>query len=188
MKKTTLMIIVLVALTTIAFASQVISYNDSWSEAGISLEQRNGSGVTVNYSIKEFSLADIQINGEDLVNILLPEVMLQNDEGAPNLAGNGRYIAIPQGSTVALRILDSRTETFYNVEVAPAPRIPLDTDDNPLEYNRNQNIYSKNAFYPANPVTLGKQTQMRGVDVVMLGITPFQYNPVTKELIVYRDL
>ncbi|MDP8201843.1 MAG: C25 family cysteine peptidase, partial [Candidatus Tenebribacter burtonii] len=31
-------------------------------------------------------------------------------------------------------------------------------------------------------------TQMRGVDVVMLGITPFQYNPVTKELIVYRDL
>ena len=29
---------------------------------------------------------------------------------------------------------------------------------------------------------------MRGVDVVMLGITPFQYNPVTKELIVYHNI
>gem|GEM_PF-6945130 len=29
---------------------------------------------------------------------------------------------------------------------------------------------------------------MRGVDVVILSITPFQYNPVSKELIVYTDL
>ncbi|MDP4281529.1 MAG: C25 family cysteine peptidase, partial [Bacteroidota bacterium] len=28
----------------------------------------------------------------------------------------------------------------------------------------------------------------RGVDVAMLSITPFQYNPVTKELVVYKDL
>ena len=188
MKRTTLMIVVLVALTSMVFASQVIQYDDSWSNAGFSLEQRNNSSVSVNYSIKEFSLNDIRINGEDLVNLLLPDVMLQNDEGMPNLPGNGHYIAIPQGSTAALRILNSRTETFYNVEVAPAPRIPLDTDDSPLEYSRNQNIYMKDAFYPVSPVTLGKQTQMRGVDVVMLGITPFQYNPVTKELIVYRDL
>jgi len=39
-----------------------------------------------------------------------------------------------------------------------------------------------------NPVLLSEQTQIRGVDVVTLGITPFQYNPVTKELVVYRDL
>ena len=31
-------------------------------------------------------------------------------------------------------------------------------------------------------------SEIRGVDVLMLGITPFQYNPVTKELIVYKDL
>ena len=188
MKKTTLFIVVLLALVNMVFASQVIKYNDSWSNAGFSLEQRNGSGVTVNYSIKEFSLTDIRINGENLVNVLLPDVLLQNDEGAPNLAGGGRLIAIPQGAKAKINIISKRTETFSNIEIAPAPRIPLDTDDSPLEYTRNQNIYSKDAFYPASPVKLGEQTQMRGVDVVMLGITPFQYNPVTKELIVYRDL
>ena len=30
--------------------------------------------------------------------------------------------------------------------------------------------------------------KVRGVDARIIGITPFQYNPVTKELIVYRDL
>ncbi|MCK5051914.1 MAG: T9SS type A sorting domain-containing protein [Candidatus Cloacimonetes bacterium] len=188
MKKTTLFIVVMVALANMVFASQVVEYNDSWSNAGFSLEQRNSSGVTVNYSIKEFSLTDIRINGENMVNVLLPDVLLQNDEGAPNLAGGGRLIALPQGAYAKLNIISQRTEIFLNVEIAPAPRIPLDTDDSPLEYSRNQAVYSKDAFYPASPVTLDKQTQMRGVDVVMLGITPFQYNPVTKELIVYRDL
>ncbi len=188
MKKTTLFIVVLLAVANMVFASQVVVYNDSWSNSGFSLEQRNNSGVTVNYSIKEFSLTDIRVNGEDMVNVFLPDVLLQNDEGAPNLAGGGRLIALPQGAYAKLNIISKRTETFYNVEVAPAPRIPFDTEDGPLVYNRDQTVYSKDAFYPASPVTLGEQTQMRGVDVVMLGITPFQYNPVTKELIVYRDL
>ncbi|MDP8267960.1 MAG: C25 family cysteine peptidase [Candidatus Tenebribacter davisii] len=188
MKKTTLLIFVMFALASLAFASEVIKYNDNWASAGFSLEQRNGSGVQVNYSISEFSLNDIRVNGEDMVNILLPDVLLQNDEGAPNLAGGGRLIALPQGAYAKLNIISKRTEIFSNVEVAPAPRIPLDTDDTPLEFNRNKSIYSKNEFYPASPVTLGEKTQMRGVDVVMLGITPFQYNPVTKELLVYRDL
>ena len=188
MKRTTLFIVVLVALANMVFASQVIEYNDSWSNAGFSLEQRSNSSVKVNYSIKEFSLTDIRINGENMVNVLLPDVLLQNDEGAPNLAGGGRLIALPQGASAKLNIISQRTEIFSNVEIAPAPRIPLDTDDSPLEYSRNQTVYSKDAFYPASPVTLGEQSQMRGVDVVMLGITPFQYNPVTKELIVYRDL
>jgi PKD repeat protein len=49
-------------------------------------------------------------------------------------------------------------------------------------------IYSKNEFYPKEPVIVSGKTKLRGIDVVMLGITPFQYNPVTKELIVYQDL
>ncbi|MBT4576300.1 MAG: hypothetical protein HOB92_07510, partial [Candidatus Cloacimonetes bacterium] len=188
MRRTTLLIVVMILLANIAIASEVIRYTDNWAEAGFSLEQRNGSGVTVNYSIKEFSLNDIRVNGEELVNVLLPDVLLQNDEGAPNLAGGGQLIALPQGAYAKLNIVAKRTELFTNVEVAPAPNIPLDTDDSPLNYNRNQTIYTKDAFYPASPVTLGEQSMMRGVDVVMLGITPFQYNPVTKELVVYRDL
>ncbi len=112
----------------------------------------------------------------------------QTIEGAPNLPGNGRYIAIPQGSEAILTINSVRTELIQNVDLAPSPRIPFETEDGPLEYKKNLEIYSNNAFYPENPIVLSEKTTIRGVDVVMVGITPFQYNPVTKELLVYKDI
>ena len=177
--------IFLLIFSTLAYTK---TYSDSWGDAGFSLERQEPAGVEINYSIKEFFLEDTKINGEPMQSLHLPGSFLFNEEGAPDIPGYGRYIAIPQGATASLRIIDSRKEIITNVNLAPAPRIPLETEDGPLEYNKDNRIYSSNALYPANPVKLSAPTQIRGVDVVILGITPFQYNPVTKELIVYRDL
>ena len=43
------------------------------------------------------------------------------------------------------------------------------------------------AFYPENPFVMDK-AYIRGVDAVTVAITPFQYNPVTKELAVYTNI
>ena len=134
------------------------------------------------------TVEDITVNGQVMKNISLPGNFLFNDAGYPNLPGNGRYIAIPQGASAKMRITASRVETLQGLDIVPAPRIPKETETDPLEYTKNPQVYSKNAFYPAQPVTLSSPTKIRGVDVVMLGITPFQYNPVTKELKIYRDL
>ena len=173
-----------------AAASQAdeYKYTDSWGKAGYTLEVQSKSNVTVNYSVDQFALTDFNVDGEPMLNIDLPGNLLFNNEGAPNLPGSGRYLAIPQGATAKLRITSSRTETFKNVSIAPAPRIPWETEVDPMEYIKDMGIYTKNAFYPENHVQLSEPTIIRGVDVVMLGVTPFQYNPVTKELIVYRDL
>ncbi len=164
------------------------SYKDSWGKAGYTLESQNNNKVIVNYSIKNFSLESMQVNGESMMNLELPGVFLPNDAGAPNLPGTGRYIAIPQGAKANLKILSYRTETFNNVDLAPAPRIPWDTEEGPLDYSKDMTIYSANEFYPAEPIKLSDHDIIRGVDVVMLGITPFHYNPVTKQLVVYRDV
>ncbi|MCD4771990.1 MAG: T9SS type A sorting domain-containing protein [Bacteroidales bacterium] len=168
--------------------SQKTTYDDSWGKAGFTLTSEKNTGVQINYSINEFSFNDIIIDKENMKNIILPGHFLPNDEGAPNLPGSGRYIAIPQGAIASVEIISSRTQIFKNVNIAPAPRIPLDTETGPLDYKKDNKVYSKNALYPAKAVSLSTPTQIRGVDVVMLGITPFQYNPVSKELIVYRDL
>jgi len=188
MKKILVLIFGFTALLLFADQTQIIQYTDSWSDQGFSLDQSSDFGLQVNHSIEQFVLGEENVDGELLRTVSLPGNILPNDEGMPNLAGNGRYIAIPQGSTAELRILDYRIETFYNIELASAPRIPLDTEDGPLEYNRNEQVYSTDAFYPQKFVQLSEPTQIRGVDIVMLGITPFQYNPVTKELLVYRDV
>ena len=113
------LVITLLALASLAFASEPtsIKYDDSWGQAGFTLEQSGPTGVEVNFSINEFILDDVVINNENMQNVILPGVFLPNDEGAPDLPGNGRFIAIPQGSTAELRIISSRTETFFNIEL-----------------------------------------------------------------------
>ena len=183
-----LTVLIISLLFTFSSIAQKINYSDSWGKQGYSVISEKTSAVKVNYSINNFSISDQNINGEAMQVVTLPDQFLPNDEGAPNLPGSGRYIAIPQGTDAKLTIVSSRVEKFKNVNLAPAPRIPLDTEKEPLEYKKDQKIYSVDAFYPADPIKLSGQTQIRGVDVIMLGITPFQYNPVTKELVVYRDI
>ena len=188
MKYLLVMLTIVFTLSLAANLNQVVEYNDSWGEQGFMLESQSTSGVQVNHSIRNFSFEQQEINREMLQTINLPGNFLPNEEGMPDLPGGGRFIAIPQGARAELNILEYRTERFTNIEMAPAFRIPLDTEDGPLEYNRNNQVYSTNAFYPREFATISELTQIRGVDVVMLGISPFQYNPVTKELLVIRDL
>nr|NQU90330.1 hypothetical protein [Bacteroidota bacterium] len=183
--------LVLLAALLFSFATlqaQTFEYGDAWGKAGMTLKSESNSGVNVNFSINEFAMEENMIDGTPMMNINLPKVFLPNNEGAPDLPGVSRYIAIPQGANVVLKVKNYRVETMTDVEIAPAPRIPLDTDKGPLHYAKDELIYTKNAYYPEQPFQLSTPTDIRGVDVVMLGITPFQYNPVTKELLIYRDV
>lgn len=171
----------------VSFA-QSYSYSDSWGQSGFTLEDQNVNKVVVIYSITDFSLSEMDVKGESMKILELPGHFLPNDEGAPNLPGSGRYITIPQGATATVNILSYRTETLNNINLAPAPRIPWETETGPLEYTKDLSLYSANKFYPEEPVKLSETDNIRGIDVVMLGITPFHYNPVTQQLIIYRDI
>jgi len=186
MKKVTLLFS-LIVFAAYGLNAQKISYPDTWGKQGFNLIQSDLKSVQVIHSIQRFDFENVTVNGQIMKNVSLQGSFLFNDAGMPNLPGKGKTIAIPSGSQPKLTIVSQRTETIHNVEIAPAPKIPLDNQpDFPLA--KNTAVYSKNAFYPASAVQMSPVTQMRGVDVVTLGITPFQYNPVTKDLIVYRDL
>lgn len=167
---------------------QEVKFSNNWGAQGMTLKYQNSSGIGVNFSINKMYLDDVNVNGSMMKTPHLDGIFLPNNEGFPDLAGTGRFIAIPQGSRAVLNVRSYRTETYTNIEIAPAPRIPWDDEDGPAVFSKRLDVYSNNAFYPENPVTLSEPTQLRGVDAVILGITPFQYNPVTKELIVYKDI
>jgi PKD repeat protein len=186
MRKFTILF-VMAFFATFSMNAQKFTYDGNWGTSGFNLVDSRSNSVQVIYSLPEFTLEDVQVDGQIMKNVGVPGVFLGNDAGMPNLPGQGSFIAIPQGSTPKLKIISQRTETLHNIEIAPAQRLPLDTQkDFPLV--KNQLVYSKNAFYPESPVMISEVNQIRGVDAINLGITPFQYNPVTKDLIVYIDL
>lgn len=168
--------------------AEVITFEDNWGEAGFNLISQSASGVEIVFSVPVMNLEEMNLDGERYQNVQIPGVTLPNNAGAPNLPGTGRWIALPQGAVPELELVEYRTEIYHGLNIAPAFKIPYENDDSPLKYEKNLEIYNRNAYYPAEPVMMSDATKLRGVDVIIVGVTPFQYNPVTKDLIVYKDV
>ena len=134
--------------------------------------------MQLNFSLEEFNLIEEFINNENNYKVIMDGVLLPNNDGAPDVPSLSNYIAVPQGANVKVSIKSLRSEELMDIKIAPAPRIPLDTDIGPLSYEKDQNIYSKDTFYPEEIVQLSESMKIRGVDVVLIAVNPFQYNPL----------
>lgn len=168
--------------------AESIAVADPPAATGLALQAQSARGVRLHFGLDQFALKAVEVGGQTLQAVTMPGVFLPNDAGAPDLPGVSRYIAVPQGATCRLTVVASRTERLGEVDVAPAPVIPREGDDRPLIYEKNPAIFGRDAYYPEAPVRLSEPGKMRGVDVVIVGVTPFQYNPVTRELLVYTEL
>lgn len=149
---------------------------------------RDGSGISVNLSIGNVSFESLSYKGEDLKEIVLSGMFIPNDEGMPNLPRFSRYIAVPQGAEVRATLKSFETEVITGINLAPALRIQAEEETPTHDYIKNKKVYSTNAQYPSTPFETSEMLSVRGVDAVILGITPFQYNPVTQELTVYKNI
>ena len=167
---------------------ETVNFDGSWGQHSLfNVVSQTSSGIDIVFSMHQMVIEEKEIDGVMMKSFGVPSVFIPAP-GVPNLGGASRYVAVPQGAKARVTILNSRTEVYHNVEVAPAPNIPRDDDNSPLRYEKNMSIYGKNAYYPDSPVKLSGLKQMRGVDVVLVGVLPFQYNPVTKDLIIYKDI
>ena len=185
MRKTLGLFVVLLAL---GFAAETVTFDANWASNPLyNVVSQTPFGVEIVFSSHQVVIEEQVLDGVVHKSFGVPGVFIA-EPGRPNLGGVSRYVAVPQGARAQVVILDVRTEVYHNIEVAPASNIPRDDDDAPLYYEKDMAIYGRNAYWPSSPVTLSKKMKMRGVDVVLVGVMPFQYNPVTKELIVYKDL
>jgi len=120
--------VIVIIVPVIAAAAEVIEFDTQGGQNGFELLNQNNSGISAEYSVSKIVLDDIEIDGQIMRNLYFSGIFLPNNAGAPNLPGEGRMIAIPQGSQAELVILSSRTEIVENVDLAPAPPIPFEND------------------------------------------------------------
>lgn len=175
-------------LSAVSLFAQQFTYTNNLYPNGLSVLRSDAAGMSYTWSTHNFEMSDIQIEGTIKKAVHLNGVFLPNEAGFPDLPTWSRFIAIPRDASAEVIVESFTTEKMTGIEVAPAPMIPKETDKPELVYPVNSEVFSKNALYPASPVQLLGQTQLRGVDAVSLCITPFQYNPVSKELIIYKDI
>jgi len=181
-------IAVALVLVAVSSSASTIFFEENRGQAGLVVPMVTDSYVDISFKLDQMSIDDVDVDGTLFQQISIPGVMLPNDEGAPNLPGFGRFIAVPNGAVPRLEIVSMESQIFHGIDVLPAADIPLETDDSPPVYVKDEAIYSVDANFPEHPVKISELTSLRGVDTVVLGITPFQYNPVTRELIAYTSV
>ena len=178
-----LMLLALVVNTSLA---QTFNYPVKGKQ-GFSLTEKTRDGLHISYNLGQMSLSQLNYRGEEMSEIGISAITIPADAGKPNLPADSRMMAIPQGATATLHVVSFEKEVIHNVNVAPALRIQSENEEPDMNYVKDMSIYSKNALYPAEPFVMGN-SYIRGVESVTVSVTPFQYNPVTKDLIVYTNV
>ena len=181
----------IVAIVFVAFSAnmamaQTFTYPTKGNE-GYTLTQKRMDGVNISYNMSQFSLTSLNYRGEEMSEISLSAITLPNAAGCPNLPSDSRMMAIPQGATAILEVVSCETHVIENVNLAPALRIQAESEEPDMNYVKDMKVYGENAFYPENPFVIGS-SYIRGIDAATVSVTPFQYNPVTKQLKVFSNV
>ena len=94
---------------------------------------------------------------------------------------------IPFNSPTKFTILDQKQTTLKNKFIIPFPE--EDPELVKQDFGKiNVEVYSKNEFYPATLVQLDKSYIVRYANVLPILVSPYQFNPVTRELKFYPKI
>ncbi len=184
MKKLLFVLLAIIASTTLQ--AQEFRFNSEPN--GFSISNKSDNQLTFRHNLGTVTIENADRTEMSGQVITLSGIYLPNVAGAPDLPSSSTFIAIPNGATPSLKMVSCKTKVINDVNLIPAAVPQLDDDNSIAVYEKDMNIYGRNAFYPEKPFQISEVNTIRGVQMVQVGVMPFQYNPVTKELIVYEDL
>jgi Peptidase family C25/Propeptide_C25/FlgD Ig-like domain len=179
-------IFTIVILIPVLLLSYTVPVNNSL-DSGITMTSQSSQGVSLTYSLEQFQIEDVIVNGDTLQKVSVEKCFLPGQAGAPDLPSISTYIALPQGATAFVNVINYKTASYQNLDLAPAFEIPMEDDDS-LHYFFDDSIYLRNDYYPDNFWIIGANDLVRGVDCCPFAFKPFRYNPVKDELILFYDI
>lgn len=155
---------------------------------GIRVESSTATGISLHYSVPEIGIASID-NGEAKgQEILLKGSFGSFAEGQPNLPFENHYIAVPKGATVNVKVKENGRQTLNGIDLLPAAAVQENAAVGLPKLRKDMSIFGKDANFPKEIVAIAQSTQIRGLDVILLNVMPFRYNPVQKTLEVIYDM
>ena len=138
---------------------------------------------TLQYSNRGYDLKQIEQNGMLYIKPEMEGAGSNVEPGQPYLPTVSTFYAVDPGKTFSLSVTINDKEIVQDVEI-----LPLETwDDNATGNSEKGDVYFQNQMFPSQIATVSEPLVMRGMVMVQVSVTPFQYNPVTKELTIIHD-
>ena len=155
---------------------------------GFRIESSSSTGLLLHYSVPGIGISAIDDGEAKGQEIIMKGSFGSYAEGLPNLPFENRYIAVPKDATVSIEVKEKGCRTLTGIDILPAAAVQGNAAVGKLRVQKDMGVYGKDANYPSENVAIAQTTQIRGLDVVMLNVTPFRYNPVRKTLEVIYDM
>ena len=155
---------------------------------GLNIESSTTSGLSLHYALNEITVADYDDGDTHGQEIIMKGSFGSFAEDLPNLPFENHYIAIPRGAKVSIKVKENGCQTLNSINLLPAAEVILNNAAEQPKLRKDMSVFGKDANFPTENVAIAQATQIRGLDVVMLNVTPFRYNPVRKTLEVIYDM
>ena len=142
--KKSLLLFVLALMAGVTLQAQEYRFNSEPN--GFSISSRSNNQLTLRHNLGAVTIENAdraEVQGQV---ITLSGIYLSNEAGAPNLPSSSTFIAIPNGATASLKLISAKTKVIPNVDLIPAAVPQLDDDNSPAVYQKNLDIYSRNAL------------------------------------------
>ena len=128
-----------------------------------------------------YVIKDTLINGKKYQRIYGGDFTYRNP-GDPWLPESTILVGIPHSSQLNIRILAQKQSTRKNQFIIPFPDNDSSIEKQDFQ-NFNKDIYSSNKLYPDISAELGGPYEFRFLKILPIKISPYQFNPVTRDLI-----
>jgi hypothetical protein len=176
-------------------ASEAVRVVDDITTVSANLEVSSSevSGTDIDVAIPAISLSTVELNETDYQLVQLPAgdfltAAETSEEGKPDIPALTTLIAIPDQAGIRLNVSYSGYDVFENIALAPVQPAQPESDPTPVPFAIDEAAYSTDAFYPGELAEASDPAIMRDVRLTQVALYPVQYNPLRKELRVYRDL
>lgn len=148
----------------------------------------NSNELIFDFTFKAKNLSYININTQNHIDFASMYKITSLKKGEPCLPLFNESIIIPNQGFSSFEIISSEFELIENVFVAPSKgNLKRNIDPSLIAYEFGT-IYSEDNFYPLNIINLTRPYNLRSIRGQVISVSPYQYNPVTKTLKIYKNL
>jgi hypothetical protein len=148
--------------------------------------------ITISYSFPGFYLVDdtksVASESVEFKQVNIAGVGHLAESGKPLLPSFGRYVQIPCGAKLRLKVEKSAPVRFDDVLVLPAQEGILDDPKHRHEFEYDRDHYSQGDMYPRDIVKISAPIEIDEYCAVMVHVCPFQYNPAKRQLTGYGNI
>lgn len=174
--------------------STSIKLTDS-DHTGYSLTSNNSTGFEMELNLGKLDFSNVMTEKGEFIQLQFERSKFSNIVGAPKLPIFRELIEFPASSKPEIQVVSYNEKEIslidYGIQnqiIPVQPSYSKSTPADQIKFVINEDIYRINDYSRTGIAEITKSGTLRGVDIGVLEIRPFDYNPVSKTLKVITDI